>query len=168
MKNTVLLVHYNPDDLKQMSAWAEEMGLSPVTARNRDQAMTAMDQHAIQLVLLDPLLPGACGFTTARQLAEKKPQTTVIVATCMYRKIQMEQAGQMDNVHMIHLDAPLTREMFETLLLPATVKREPEQPKQDTQSSTEKPPRKSVENDSDSFDLGEFLAADPELQRLLK
>lgn len=166
MKNTVLLVHYNPNDLKQMSTWAEAMGLHPVTARNREQAVTAIGQHAIQLVLLDPLLPGSCGFTTARQLAEKKPETTVIVATCMYRKIQMEQAGQMDNIHMIHLDAPMNREMFETLLLPATVTRETEPAKNEPRQSAAKP--KATEKDSDSFDLGEFLASDPELQRLLK
>lgn len=164
LNNTVLLVHYNPEDLKRMSAWAEEMGLRPVTARNRDQAVSLMEQQTIHLILLDPLLPGACGFTTARQLAEKRPETPVIVATCMYRKIQMEQAGQMENMHMIHLDAPLNREMFETLVLPATVNREAEK-EQKKQEAKQSP---AALTDSDSFDLGEFLSSDPDLQKLIK
>lgn len=58
MKNTILIVHYNPRDLGRMAGWAAEMGLESRTARNQDEAIDTLEEVSqIGLILIDPLLP---------------------------------------------------------------------------------------------------------------
>ena len=161
MKNTILIVHYNPRDCSRMADWAEGMGLEGVTARNCEEAIQKLDAVThVSVILIDPLLPGTSGFAVAEELAVRRPDTPIIIASCLYRKLQMERAGSAENIHMVHLDHPMDEPTFQSLVgpaarqLPKTPKPEPDQPK-----TGQKP---------DIISLRDLLAVDPELSEFIK
>lgn len=165
MKNTILIVHYNPRDCSKMVQWAESMDLEGQMAHNREDALQKVEESAtLALILIDPLLPGASGFAVAEELAARRPDTPIIIASCLYRKLQMERAGSADNIHMVHLDHPLDEPTFQSLVGPAARRLF----KKKAVPVPEEPARSKQSDNADSISLRDILGRDPELSEFFK
>jgi signal transduction histidine kinase/ActR/RegA family two-component response regulator len=67
----VLLVEDDRDAMTAMSELLRLMGHEVVPARNRDEAMAAVDAHRIDIALLDIGLPGQDGYALATELRNR-------------------------------------------------------------------------------------------------
>ncbi len=116
MCKNILIVHYNPRELKQRADWAAELGLNASTAKNCDEALETISKNEFQLVLIDPLLPGMSGFSLAEKIAASAPKTTVLLASALYKRMQFVTHPGKGNIRMVHLDKPLDEITFKTLI----------------------------------------------------
>ncbi len=160
MGKNVLIVHYNPRDLKQRATWAAELGLDPTTAHNCDEALNAVADTYFCLALIDPLLPGTSGFSLAEKIASSSPRTTVLVASALYKRMQFAGHPGSANIRMVHLDKPLDETSFKALMGKEHITDVDN--KQKIEGSTEQ-----NAGTSHPFDLKELLELDPELDKLL-
>ncbi len=116
MGNNILIVHYNPDDLEQRAKWATELGFTATTAKNSDEALNVIEKNTFRFALVDPLLPGISGFSLAEKIASSAPETTVFLASALYKRMQFVAHPGRHNIRMIHLNAPMNKNNFNALL----------------------------------------------------
>ncbi len=160
MDKNVLIVHYNPRDLEQRSAWAAELGLTARTAHNCDEALSAISETEFRIALIDPLLPGISGFSLAEKIAASSPRTTVLLASALYKRMQFVAHPGASNIRMVHLDKPLDENSFKALMAREHVADE------NTGQKAEHAKGQKPES-SQPFDLRDLLELDPELDQLL-
>jgi len=116
VSKNILIVHYNPRDLEQRAAWAAELGLHALTAKNCDEALETIGKNEFLLAFIDPLLPGMSGFSLAEKIAASAPKTTVLLASALYKRMQFVARPGANNIRMVHLDKPLDEKSFKTLV----------------------------------------------------
>lgn len=160
MSKNVLIVHYNPRDLEQRSAWAEEMGLTATVAHNCDEALNAIACTEFLLALIDPLLPGMSGFSLAEKIASSAPRTIVLLASALYKRMQFVAHPGAANIRMVHLDKPLDETSFKTLMA-----REHVTDPDDEQKTGH--PEEPKSEDPPVFNVKKMLELDPELDKLI-
>ena len=78
---TLLIVDDEPDLLAELKPLLERSGYAVVTAANGEQALTAVAQHAPDLIILDMLMPRLDGRAVLRQLRQADNWTPVLLLT---------------------------------------------------------------------------------------
>jgi len=160
VEKKLLIVHYNPRDLEQRATWAAELGFDATTVHNCDEALNAVANTNFLLALIDPLLPGMSGFSLAEKIASSSPRTTILLASALYKRMQFAAHSGLPNIRMVHLDKPLDKNSFKTLISRAHVA---DADDEQNAEHLEKPDSSA----SRSIDLRELLELDPELGKLL-
>lgn len=104
---TILLV----DDEELLRAGVQEMlemsGYTVITAPNGHEAMVCLNQHAIDLVITDLVMPKMDGVDFVEQLREIWPDVPVIVVSGSTRNI-MQRYG-IDSIQVPGADASLSK-----------------------------------------------------------
>lgn len=104
---TILLV----DDEELLRAGVQEMlemsGYTVITAPNGHEAMACLNQHAIDLVITDLVMPKMDGVDFVEQLREIWPDVPVIVVSGSTRNI-MQRYG-IDSIQVPGADASLSK-----------------------------------------------------------
>ncbi len=80
-KHTLLIVDDEPDLLAELKPLLERSGYTVFTAANGAQALTAVAQHAPDLIILDMLMPQLDGRSVLRRLRQDDNWTPVILLT---------------------------------------------------------------------------------------
>jgi len=93
-------------------------GFHTFVADSAEQAYKVLDQHAIDIVLLDLKLPGACGLEALREVKKRRPDSVVIIITgcaTVASAVQAMKQGAYD-----YITKPFTLEELRLLLEHAT------------------------------------------------
>src|SRR5688572_24611249 len=86
--STILIVEDDPDTREIMGRYLTLGGYEHVSASNGWEALLAVDQHEIDLILLDVMMPGMDGVTFLNILrnAQTKGSTPLVVVTAMSKQ----------------------------------------------------------------------------------
>lgn len=77
MNDKILVVEDEPDILELVAYHLEQSGFAVVLAADGEQALSAMEQERVGLVVLDLMLPGISGLEVCRRL-KQTPRTEAI------------------------------------------------------------------------------------------
>lgn len=97
---------------------AEINGFHTYVADSAEQAYKVLEAHAIDIVLLDLKLPGACGLEALREVKKRRPDSVVIIITgcaTVASAVQAMKQGAFD-----YITKPFTLEELRLLLELAT------------------------------------------------
>jgi DNA-binding NtrC family response regulator len=80
-KSTIMVVDDEPDILLVLEAFLNQEGFPVITAKDGDEAVGKVQEHSVQLVLLDMAMPKMNGIETLRELRKIQPDISVIMIT---------------------------------------------------------------------------------------
>lgn len=119
----VLLVEDDRDAMAAMSELLRLMGHEVVAARNRDEALAAIDAHAIDLVLLDIGLPGQDGYAVATELRNRPGSRRMpLIALTGYGR-EADRARALAAGFDAHLSKPVDPDLLARTIEQATAQR---------------------------------------------
>jgi len=83
VRKTLLVVDDSEDNLELLSIFLEDQGYAVIRATSGAEALSILAQHAVDLVLLDVMMPGVSGLDVLREVRKthSSVQLPVIVAT---------------------------------------------------------------------------------------
>ncbi len=112
--STILIVEDDPDTRDIIARYLTLAGYDHVSASNGWEALLAVDQHEIDLILLDVMMPGMDGVTFLNILrnAQTKRSTPVVIVTAMSKQ---ELSSRFRDLP-VQAVLPKTQELFEELL----------------------------------------------------
>ena len=99
MNDKILVVEDEPDILALVSYHLEQSGFAVVPAEDEEQALSAIEQNLICLVVLDLMLPGIGGLEVCR-LLKQNPRTKDIPVLMLTAR-----AGEIDRIVGLELGA---------------------------------------------------------------
>src|SRR3954468_6843950 len=116
---TILIVEDDADTRDILARYVELAGYEYVLAANGWEALLAVDQNEIDLILLDVMMPGMDGITFLNILrnAQTKRNTPVVIVTAMSKQ---ELSNRFRDLP-VQAILPKTQELFDELM--QTVKR---------------------------------------------
>lgn len=119
----VLLVEDDRDAMAAMSELLRLMGHEVVTAHNRDEALSAIDAQAIDLVLLDIGLPGKDGYAVATELRNRPGSRRMpLIALTGYGR-EADRARALAAGFDAHLSKPVDPDLLARTIEQATAQR---------------------------------------------
>ena len=80
-KNRVLIVDDQPGMVETLADILKDRGCMVTLASDGYQAVKQVDQHPVDLVLMDVVMPGMNGLDTYRAIKHLRPQTPVVMMT---------------------------------------------------------------------------------------
>jgi two-component system cell cycle response regulator len=82
----ILIVEDDPNDVKLLQRFLEEMALEVEVAASGEEALRRLEGKDIDLILLDILLPGVDGFEICRRLkmGDQTRKIQVLIVTCLW------------------------------------------------------------------------------------
>lgn len=80
-RKLILIVEDDADTLGQLGLLVELLGYETLLCADGPQAVAYFDEHDIDLVLMDLILPRGEGMDLVGEFHEKKPQIPVIILT---------------------------------------------------------------------------------------
>ena len=99
MNDKILVVEDEPDILELVSYHLEQSGFTVVPAEDEEQALSAIEQSSVGLVVLDLMLPGIGGLELCR-LVKQDPRTKNIPILMLTAR-----AGEIDRIVGLELGA---------------------------------------------------------------
>jgi len=81
---TVLIVDDDPDVSRSVSEILEDEGCHVVISRSGTEALSALDQQKVDLVLSDVVMPDMDGYELFRTLQETRPELPIVLMTAYY------------------------------------------------------------------------------------
>lgn len=99
MNDKILVVEDEPDILALVSYHLEQSGFAVVPAEDEEQALSAIEQEPVCLVVLDLMLPGIGGLEVCR-LLKQNPRTKDIPVLMLTAR-----AGEIDRIVGLELGA---------------------------------------------------------------
>src|SRR3954464_373390 len=111
---TILIVEDDPDTREIMGRYLTLAGYDHVSASNGWEALLAVDQNEVDLILLDVMMPGMDGVTFLNILrnAQTKRNTPVVIVTAMSKQ---ELASRYRDL-AVDAILPKTQELFDELM----------------------------------------------------
>ena len=111
---TILIVEDDQDTREIMARYLTLAGYEHVSASNGWEALLAVDQHEVDLILLDVMMPGMDGVTFLNILrnAQTKRNTPVVIVTAMSKQ---ELASRFRDLP-VQAILPKTQELFDELM----------------------------------------------------
>src|SRR5438046_266558 len=111
---TILIVEDDPDTREIMGRYLTLAGYDHVSASNGWEALLAVDQNEIDLILLDIMMPGMDGVTFLNILrnAQTKRNTPVVIVTAMSKQ---ELSTRFRDL-AVEAILPKTQELFDELI----------------------------------------------------
>jgi len=111
---TILIVEDDQDTREIMGRYLTLAGYEHVSASNGWEALLAVDQNEVDLILLDVMMPGMDGVTFLNILrnAQTKRNTPVVIVTAMSSQ---ELAGRFRDL-AVDAILPKTQELFDELM----------------------------------------------------
>ncbi len=123
-KKKVLIVDDQESVLLIESRLAKFAGYEPLTASDGDEALKLIRSHAVDLILLDLMLPGTSGFEVLRELREdpKTKDIPVIVITALDNKHDASLQGLAGVAEILSKPVPTKKlqDILKQYLGPAT------------------------------------------------
>ena len=112
--STILIVEDDQDTREIMARYLTLAGYEHVSASNGWEALLAVDQNEIDLILLDIMMPGMDGVTFLNILrnAQTKRNTPVVIVTAMSSQ---ELSSRFRDLS-VQAILPKTQELFEELM----------------------------------------------------
>jgi CheY-like chemotaxis protein len=125
---TILIVEDDPDTREILARYLTLAGYDHVSASNGWEALLAVDQHEIDLILLDVMMPGMDGVTFLNILrnAQTKGATPVVIVTAMSKQEMTNRFRDLP----VQAILPKTQELFEDLMRTISRILEAEAPKE--------------------------------------
>jgi signal transduction histidine kinase len=121
----VLLVEDDRDAMAAMSELLRLMGHEVVTARNRDEALAALDAQAVDLALLDIGLPGHDGYAVATELRNRPGSRSLpLIALTGYGR-EADRARALAAGFDAHLSKPVDPDLLARTIDQATAAKPP-------------------------------------------
>src|SRR5438045_254133 len=116
---TILIVEDDQDTREIMARYLTLAGYGHVSAGNGWEALLAVDQHEVDLILLDVMMPGMDGVTFLNILrnAQTKRNTPVVIVTAMSKQELCSRFRDLP----VQAILPKTQELFDELMV--TVRR---------------------------------------------
>jgi CheY-like chemotaxis protein len=110
----ILIVEDDPDTREILARYLTLAGYEHTTASNGWEALLAVDQYEIDLILLDVMMPGMDGVTFLNILrnAQTKGATPVVIVTAMSKQ---EVSSRFRDLP-VQAVLPKTQELFEDLM----------------------------------------------------
>jgi CheY-like chemotaxis protein len=103
-KETVLCVDDEENQLAVRKLVLESEGYAVLTAASGQQALGLLEQHQVDLVLSDHLMPGLTGAELARQIKVHKPDLPVILISAVN---EIPADASHADLFMSKLDGPM-------------------------------------------------------------
>lgn len=91
-RKKILWVDDEIDSLKPHILFLEQKGFAVTTALSGDDAVAAVRNEQLDLVLLDEMMPGKDGLTTLEEIKEIKPHLPVVMVTKSEEESLMDEA----------------------------------------------------------------------------
>jgi CheY-like chemotaxis protein len=112
--STILIVEDDSDTREVMARYLTLAGYEHVSVSNGWEALLAVDQNKIDLILLDVMMPGMDGVTFLNILrnAQTKRNTPVVIVTAMSRQ---ELSSRFHDLP-VQAVLPKTQELFDELM----------------------------------------------------
>ncbi|HEV8291313.1 MAG TPA: response regulator [Tepidisphaeraceae bacterium] len=112
--STILIVEDDQDTREIMGRYLTLGGYEHVSASNGWEALLAVDQNVIDLILLDVMMPGMDGVTFLNILrnAQTKRNTPVVIVTAMSKQ---ELSNRFRDLP-VQAVLPKTQELFDELM----------------------------------------------------
>ena len=112
--STILIVEDDPDTREIMGRYLTLGGYEHVSASNGWEALLAVDQNEIDLILLDVMMPGMDGVTFLNILrnAQTKRNTPVVIVTAMSSQELTSRFRDLP----VNAILPKTQELFDELM----------------------------------------------------
>jgi CheY-like chemotaxis protein len=111
---TILIVEDDQDTREIMARYLTLAGYEHVSASNGWEALLAVDQHEVDLILLDVMMPGMDGVTFLNILrnAQTKRNTPVVIVTAMSSQELTSRFRDLP----VDAILPKTQELFDELM----------------------------------------------------
>ena len=111
---TILIVEDDQDTREIMARYLTLAGYEHVSASNGWEALLAVDQYEIDLILLDVMMPGMDGVTFLNILrnAQTKRNTPVVIVTAMSSQEFNSRFRELPVLAIL----PKTQELFDELM----------------------------------------------------
>jgi len=112
--STILIVEDDQDTREIMGRYLTLAGYGHVSASNGWEALLAVDQHHIDLIVLDVMMPGMDGVTFLNILrnAQTKRNTPVVIVTAMSSQELTSRFRDLP----VDAILPKTQELFDELM----------------------------------------------------
>ena len=111
---TILIVEDDSDTREIMARYLTLAGYEHVSASNGWEALLAVDQNEVDLILLDVMMPGMDGVTFLNILrnAQTKRNTPVVIVTAMSNQELTSRFRELP----VQAILPKTQELFDELM----------------------------------------------------
>jgi DNA-binding response OmpR family regulator len=90
----MLIVEDEPDVLECLADFFTAKGFAVASSYSGEEALDKLDEEAVDVILLDILLPGISGIEVLRRAKAKHPDATVVMVTSLDQLDLREQATQ--------------------------------------------------------------------------
>ena len=91
MMDTALVIDDSLTDMQVISSCLQQGGLNVLTAKSGEEALTKLDSHHPDVIVMDVVLPGRSGFELCRQLKAQDNTSKIPVVLCSTKGTEMDK-----------------------------------------------------------------------------
>ena len=89
--DTALVIDDSLTDMQVISSCLQQGGLNVLTAKSGEEALTKLDSHHPDVIVMDVVLPGRSGFELCRQLKAQDNTRKIPVVLCSTKGTEMDK-----------------------------------------------------------------------------
>ncbi len=89
--DTALVIDDSLTDMQVISSCLQHGGLNVLTAKSGEEALTKLDSHHPDVIVMDVVLPGRSGFELCRQLKAQDNTSKIPVVLCSTTGTEMDK-----------------------------------------------------------------------------
>jgi len=116
MRHTVLIIE-DDDDIRDLTQLIlEDMAYTVLAAASGEEGLQLLDQHAVDLVVLDIMLPGIDGWETCRRLRGNPATADILIVIFTVRSERQDCDRVEQNMINAFLNKPFDRQEFLTVI----------------------------------------------------
>ena len=89
--DTALVIDDSLTDMQVISSCLQQGGLNVLTAKSGEEALTKLDSHHPDVIVMDVVLQGRSGFELCRQLKAQDNTSKIPVVLCSTKGTEMDK-----------------------------------------------------------------------------
>lgn len=110
--STALIVEDSVTDMHVLSRCLQQGGLNVLTANSGEEALTKLNNHKPDIIILDVVLPGSSGFEICREIKSAAATSNIPIVICSTKGGEMDKFWGMKQGADAYLAKPVDQEEF--------------------------------------------------------
>jgi DNA-binding response OmpR family regulator len=109
---TALVVEDSLTDMQIITRCLQSGGLNVVTANSGEEALTKINSHKPDIIILDVVLPGCSGFEVCREIKDVAATSKIPIVMCSTKSGEMDKFWGMKQGADAYLAKPVDQDEF--------------------------------------------------------
>lgn len=110
--STALVVEDSMTDMQVLTRCLQQGGINVVTANSGEEALSKINSHKPDIVILDVVLPGCSGFEVCRELKYAAATSNIPIVICSTKGGEMDKFWGMKQGADAYLAKPIDQDEF--------------------------------------------------------